>query len=205
MRLEDLNALSGEDAAVQFLRCCGSTDWARLMSGRRPFSTSAQMADVADQVWWSLDREDWLEAFAAHPRIGDSSTGRPVLDTREGYGPSVSRVGVGPHAEASGGGAPASLEKEDWASNEQSGMNAAGQDVRERLARANREYEARFGYVFIVCATGKSADEMLAMPEGRLSNAPSDELRIAAAEQGKITQLRLSKLLSDCRAGEAGK
>ena len=67
--------------------------------------------------------------------------------------------------------------------------------MRERLADANRDYEARFGYIFIVCATGKSAEEMLAILEGRLSNAPSDELRIAAAEQGKITRLRLAKLL----------
>ena len=76
-------------------------------------------------------------------------------------------------------------------------MNAASQDVRERLADANRDYEARFGYIFIVCATGKSADEMLAILGSRLSNAPSDELRIAAAEQAKIMQLRLSTLLND--------
>ena len=165
MSLEDLNALSGEQATVQFLRCCSSIGWARRMSERRPFSSVAGMTEAANQIWVSLDREDWLEAFAGHPRIG--ATEKP------------------------------STPSQHWASNEQSGMNAASQDVRERLADANRDYEARFGYIFIVCATGKSADEMLAILGSRLSNAPSDELRIAAAEQAKIMQLRLSKLLND--------
>lgn len=185
MRLEQLNAFSAEAATTEFLRCCGSSRWAQLMTQRRPFSSPTQMADTADHVWWSLGREDWLEAFAAHPRIGD--TGRPVLDTR---------VGVGPHAGASGCGIPASPKKEGWSSHEQSGLNAASPVVRERLAQGNHEYEARFGYIFIVCAMGKSADEMLAMLEWRLVNQPEHELKIAAEEQRRITRLRLERLLT---------
>ena len=126
------------------------------MSAKRPFATEAEMVDAADRMWSSLAPPDWLEAFAAHPRIG-----------------------------------------EDASSDEQGGMRSAGSGVRERLAQANREYEARFGYIFIVCATGKSAEEMLARLERRLFNAPDDELRIAGEEQGKITRLRLAKLVSD--------
>jgi 2-oxo-4-hydroxy-4-carboxy-5-ureidoimidazoline decarboxylase len=83
----------------------------------------------------------------------------------------------------------------DWSLIEQAGVSSAGPDVRDRLAAANREYEARFGYIFIVCATGKSAEEMLALLERRMTHSPGDELAIAAEEQRKITRLRLGKLL----------
>jgi 2-oxo-4-hydroxy-4-carboxy-5-ureidoimidazoline decarboxylase len=174
LSLDDLNALSEEGARVQFFNCCASTRWARLMSEQRPFGSLSQMEETAEDIWGSLNREDWLEAFAGHATIG----GTPVV-------PSGAGSTVGDRTSA-----------QSWASNEQSGMNAASPDVRERLAAANRDYEARFGYIFIVCATGKSAEEMLAILEGRLSNAPVVELGIAAAEQGKITRLRLSKLLT---------
>ena len=90
-----------------------------------------------------------------------------------------------------GGSAPASA----WSAAEQAGVAGAAERTRHRLAEANREYQARFGYIFIVCATGKSADEMLDLLEGRLRNDPDHELRVAAEEQRKITQLRLTKLL----------
>jgi 2-oxo-4-hydroxy-4-carboxy-5-ureidoimidazoline decarboxylase len=166
LRLEDLNALPDSAAIAGFLRCCGSIRWARLMAGKRPFASIAQMADEADQVWASLRVEDWLEAFAAHPRIGDSAT---------------QAIGIA-------GGA-------DWSLAEQARVSAGGSDVRDRLAAANREYEARFGYVFIVCATGKSAEEILALLERRMTHAPGDELAVAAQEQRAITRLRLGKLL----------
>jgi 2-oxo-4-hydroxy-4-carboxy-5-ureidoimidazoline decarboxylase len=167
MRLQDLNTLPDEAAVDDFLRCCGSTRWARLMTGKRPFASIAQAVNEADRVWASLRAEDWLEAFAAHPRIGDSG-----MDTR------MTLAGTA-----------------DWSLIEQAGVSSAGPDVRDRLAAANREYEARFGYIFIVCATGKSAEEMLALLERRMTHSPGDELAIAAEEQRKITRLRLGKRL----------
>jgi 5-hydroxyisourate hydrolase / 2-oxo-4-hydroxy-4-carboxy-5-ureidoimidazoline decarboxylase len=116
------------------------------------------MIAAADTIWAGLDRADWLEAFAAHPKIGG--------DAAKG-----------------------------WSAAEQAGAASASRDVLARLAEANREYEARFGYIFIVCATGRSAEEMLQRLEGRLDNDPLIELRVAADEQRKITRLRLAKLL----------
>jgi OHCU decarboxylase len=138
---------------------CGSRRWAERMAARRPFATPHEMLQAADDIWWSLDAEDWLEAFRAHPRIGEATLDRD-------------------------------------ASREQSSMAAADADVRARLAQGNREYEARFGYIFIVCAAGKSAGEMLAMLKRRLQNAPDEELRVAASEQAHITRLRLNRLLT---------
>src|SRR5262245_37823029 len=129
------------------------------MASSRPFDGPEAMAQSSDRIWGSLERRDWLEAFAAHPKIGER---------------------------------PASA----WASAEQSGASSAPQDVIERLAAGNRAYEARFGYIFIVCATGKSAGEMLTILEQRLTNDPDEELHIAAEEQRKITRLRLAKLLT---------
>jgi OHCU decarboxylase len=166
MRLTDLNALD-EDAAVrELLRCCGSSRWARTMAASRPFSSVAAIDRTADEVWQRLEASDILEAFAAHPRIGAGGAGGAGSD-----------------------GAP------QWSSQEQAGVRAASGDVSERLAAGNRAYEARFGYIFIICATGKSAGEMLASLEQRLTHTPDRELRIAAEEQRLITRLRLTKLV----------
>jgi len=158
MRLVDLNALDDEAAVDAFLRCCGSSRWARQMAAARPFAGAEAMVGTADAIWLGLDRADWLEAFASHPRIGQRS-------------PSA------------------------WASEEQGKALSAPDVARLRLAEANREYEARFEYIFIVCATGKSAAEMLGLLEHRLSNDPAAELAVAAGEQSKITRLRLAKLV----------
>jgi len=158
MTLEELNTLDVDAAARDLLRCCGSTRWAARMAAARPFRDLDDLLDRADAAWRALDPGDWLEAFAAHPRIGQRTSSA-------------------------------------WASQEQAGAAQASADVRERLAAANRDYEARFGYIFIVCATGQSADAMLAALEDRLTHDPQRELRIAADEQGKITRLRLAKLV----------
>ena len=169
MRLADLNELPNAAAARELLRCCGSTRWAREMAQARPFAAVAAVAAAADKISDTLDAADWLEAFAAHPRIGESS--------RSGR--------------SGGSGEPATSE---WSQQEQAGVHGASGAVRERLAVRHRDYEARFGYIFIVCATGKSAEEMLASLERRLAHNPSDELRVAAQEQRKITHLRIAKL-----------
>ena len=133
------------------------------MAAARPFAGAEAMARTADALWSALEPVDWLEAFAAHPRIGETGAG------------GAGRAG--------------------WAQAEQSGVADAAGQTKRRLANANRDYEARFGYIFIVCATGKTADEMLALLEGRLRHDAGVELGIAAEEQRKITQLRLNKLL----------
>lgn len=169
MRVADLNALDEDGAARALLRCCGSSRWARQMAAARPFAGAEAMSGAADAIWSALDRTDWLEAFVAHPRIG---SGGP--DTSSGPG-------------GSGGS--------DWSRQEQAGVAGAAAQSLRRLADANREYEARFGYIFIVCATGKGTDEMLALLEGRLRHDAGEELRVAAEEQRRITRLRLTKLL----------
>jgi OHCU decarboxylase len=161
MRLEELNALTDDEVIYKLLQCCGSSKWARAMTAGRPFATIHDVYAAADNISRDLERPDWLEAFRAHPPIGESDGSR----TRE------------------------------WSRVEQAGALAAGDDVRRRLAARNRDYAARFGYIFIICATGKTAGEMLAALEERLGHDAARELQVAAAEQQKITRLRLAKLL----------
>jgi OHCU decarboxylase len=173
MRLGELNALDAATAVAELLRCCGSARWARQMAAARPFPSVDAMLAKGDAVWSSLGSDDWLETFAAHPRIGDTP---------------------GPAGSGRSGGS--GEESRNWAQQEQAGVGTASHTVRDRLADANRRYEARFGHIFIVCATGKRAEEMLAMLERRLTNDPDEELPIAAEEQRKITRLRIAKLVS---------
>jgi len=161
-----LNGVSREEAERLLLGCCGSTNWARRMVECRPFQGTRELEETADRVWWELGRQDWLEAFSRHPKIGEKA------------------------AAHSG-----SAQTRRWSEEEQTGIKAARQDILAKLTEANRAYEARFGYIFIVCATGKSSAEMLALLEDRLQNDPDTELRVAAEEQRRITRLRLEKLL----------
>jgi OHCU decarboxylase len=164
--LDGLNALPAADAEAELLACCGSRRWARELAARRPFAGAAALLAAADAAWWSLGPEDWHEAFRAHPRIGERKAA-PAQGAR-----------------AAG-----------WSAREQSSATSAGDDVAAALAEGNRAYEQRFGHLYIVCATGKTADEMLAILRARLANDPATELRAAAAEQAEITRLRLEKLL----------
>jgi OHCU decarboxylase len=164
--LDRLNSLSREEAEAEFLKCCGSAKWAQRMALLRPFQTAEQLHDSAGHVWWELQQEDWLEAFRQHPQIGEKKAAVAQTPRRS-----------------------------KWAREEQSGTRNARPELLDALAQANRKYQERFGHIFIVCATGKSAEEMLALLEQRLHNAPAAEIRIAAEEQSKITRLRLEKLL----------
>jgi OHCU decarboxylase len=174
MRLEDLNRLDADAAARELLRCCGSSRWAARLAGLRPFASAEAMTDAADTVFDRLDRVDWLEAFAAHPKIGAGGAGR-----------------------ADGAGGAGGAAQVGWSGQEQAGVADAAEATRLRLGQANRDYEARFGYIFIVCATGKTGGEMLDALERRLGNDAERECRIAADEQKKITRLRLVKLLDE--------
>ena len=165
--LDQMNRFSREQAEAEFLKCCGSKRWARAMADARPFESTDDLLAKADGIWWSLSEEDWLEAFRAHPKIGEKKAA-----------------------------AAQSEQVRNWSAQEQSGIRAAAADTKAALAAGNQEYERRFGFIFIVCATGKSSEEMLAILNARLQNDPETELRIAAEEQRKITRLRLEKLLN---------
>jgi 2-oxo-4-hydroxy-4-carboxy-5-ureidoimidazoline decarboxylase len=162
-----MNDLPAEDAAGLLLACCGSKRWIARMLDARPFRDSSDLMTSATEIWDGLAGPDYLEAFAAHPRIGDKEALREKFS------------------------------EDRWAGGEQSGASGASESVLDALAAANREYEDRFGYIFIICATGKSADEMLDALQSRLPNPPDVELSIAASEQAQITRLRLQKLLAE--------
>jgi 2-oxo-4-hydroxy-4-carboxy-5-ureidoimidazoline decarboxylase len=160
-----LNGIEEARAKAELRRCCASARWADAMLAARPFADDDAVFGAAERAWWALGRADWLEAFAAHPRIGD----RDAPDPR--------------HAAT-----------QNWSRAEQAGATEAGAGVRAALAAGNAAYEARFGHVFLICATGRSGEEMLAGLRRRLSNDPDTELRVAAGEQAKITRLRLERL-----------
>lgn len=145
--------------------CCGSTRWIESMIARRPFGSTGRLLAAADEIWRALSPDDWKEAFSRHPKIGDR-------DLRQARFASTRHL----------------------SDQEQAGVAGAPDDVIEELAETNRAYETRFGYIFIVCATGRSAVEMLALLRSRLGNDPASEIQIAAAEQAKITALRLSAI-----------
>jgi OHCU decarboxylase len=152
-----MTALSISEPAL--LACCGSREWAKRMAQLQPFAAAEQMLEAADRIWWELTPTDWLEAFSAHPRIGEK-------------GDAV-------------------------ASAEQSGVRGAAQKTLARLKDRNRAYEQHFGYIYIVCASGKTANEMLAILEARLRNDKETELRVAAEQQRQITRLRLENWLME--------
>jgi OHCU decarboxylase len=159
------------------------------MAATRPFGSFLDLADEADRIWRSLSKEDWLEAFAAHPKIGSAPS------SVAGAGP----WGLSPRQGSVAGAGPQGLSPRHslvWSREEQGGTRGASPETLANLADANREYEERFGHVFIVCASGRNAAEMLALAEKRLANDPETELAIASEEQRKITRLRLEKLLA---------
>lgn len=168
MRVADFDELPAAEAAEPMRACCGAARWAAEMVARRPFHTVGAVLVEADDVWRSLEPADWLEAFAHHPRVGER---------------------VGDVAQNARGAA--------WSAGEQSGVRDAGDELRARLAAANREYEERFGHIYLVCATGLTADDLLARAESRLTNDAETELRVAAEEQRRITRLRLEKLFAE--------
>jgi OHCU decarboxylase len=164
--VKKLNELPASEAETEFLKCCGSRKWASAMVNARPFAGAQAIFDEADTLFGLLSDEDWLEAFRAHPKIGEKKAAAAQSDTAQ-----------------------------KWSAHEQSQTANAAAGVMAALAEGNREYEQRFGFIFIVCASGKSAEEMLELLNRRIENSAAAELQIAAEEQRKITQLRLEKLL----------
>jgi len=166
--LDGLNALPREAAAAALERCCGARRWVDVMCEARPFADVPGLRAAALRADAALEPDDWREAFTHHPRIGDLSA------LREKFAGTAA-----------------------WARGEQAGAAGADEATLAALAEGNREYEARFGYIFIVCATGLTAREMLDRLRARMPNAPDQELAIAAGEQRRITALRLAKLIEE--------
>jgi 2-oxo-4-hydroxy-4-carboxy-5-ureidoimidazoline decarboxylase len=166
LTLDALNRLTPQAAAEALSRCCGARRWVEQMVARRPLASEEALLSAADESFANLTRDDWLEAFSRHPKIGDLDSLRAKF-----------------------------ARTAEWSTGEQSGVAAASDDTLNALAEVNTAYEHRFGYIFIVCATGKSADQMLELLRQRLPNDPETELQLAAAEQMKITHLRLRKLI----------
>jgi 2-oxo-4-hydroxy-4-carboxy-5-ureidoimidazoline decarboxylase len=160
------NAAPFEAAAKQILPCCGSKAWASEMAARRPCQDESALMAASDETWRSLNESDWMEAFDSHPRIGESSVPNPSA-----------------HRSAT------------WAMQEQKNVAAADDAVKIALMEGNREYENKFGRIFIVCATGKSAAELLEILRRRLQKDLRTELHEAAEQQRQITQIRLRKWL----------
>ncbi|HEY4740260.1 MAG TPA: allantoicase [Candidatus Acidoferrales bacterium] len=165
--IANLNNLSNKEAAAVLLDCCGSREWVRRMLARRPFGSTQEIYDAAAQIWNELAPNDWLEAFRHHPRIGEKKAARRQ-----------------------------SREAKAWSANEQSGIESASDIAKAALVESNRAYEEKFGQIFIVCASEKTTDEILILMRQRSTNDRDTELKIAADEQQKITQLRLERLLA---------
>jgi len=164
--LARLNALPDGVARRELQHCCAAARWVEAVIAARPFASSTALRARAEEAFAALGPDDWHEAFRAHPRIGESKAARAQ-----------------------------SAAEARWSSGEQAGAQSADAAARAALIDVNREYEARFGHIYIVCATGKSAEELLALARARLGNDAETELRVAAGELEKIMQLRLDKLL----------
>ncbi|HUD55383.1 MAG TPA: 2-oxo-4-hydroxy-4-carboxy-5-ureidoimidazoline decarboxylase [Terracidiphilus sp.] len=163
--LADWNRAVADDALTAMIACCGAKRWASAMVDQRPFAGIVDLSEAADRNWSEMQETDWLEAFACHPRIGERKA------------------------------VHASAQSVEWSRQEQSSAASASERILVELAEGNALYEERFGFTYIVCATGKSADEMLAVLQRRLARNRDAELREAAEQQRQILQIRLGKWL----------
>jgi 2-oxo-4-hydroxy-4-carboxy-5-ureidoimidazoline decarboxylase len=161
------NGLQFFEAAEEILPCCGSKAWAQGVAARRPIHDEAALLTTCDEVWRNLLESDWMEAFQSHPRIGESN-----------------------------GPASALPQSALWSRTEQGEVGTAGEEIKGALMEGNRTYEQRFNRIFIVCASGKSAPEILEILRRRLQNDDKTELQEAAEQQRKIVHIRLRKWLS---------
>jgi 2-oxo-4-hydroxy-4-carboxy-5-ureidoimidazoline decarboxylase len=167
MTIQELNHLPQEQLKEELFKCCGSRAWVNKMLTVFPVEDYVDLMEDAEDKWYECSEEDWKEAFTHHPKIGDiDSLKKKFTSTAQ------------------------------WASGEQAGVNTASDEVLQKLSEGNRLYEEKFGYIFIVCATGKSAEEMLSILESRLPNDAAEEIKMAADHQMQITKIRLDKLLN---------
>lgn len=165
--ITQLDEMPDHEVAFKLAACCGASKWVSGMVARRPFGSRDALFSASEAVAATLSQDDWLEAFSHHPRIGQRNSNAVVSTTAE-----------------------------SWSTGEQSAVTAASSEIRAQLADANTEYESRFGFIFIISASGRGAEEILVELRKRLSNQMANEIKIAAAEQRKITRLRLERLIT---------
>lgn len=163
--IEYLNTLDEKKLREELFRCSGSEEWVEKMIQHHPFQSWEEIAHIARDSWFSLPQGSWKKAFLHHPKIGDKESLKKKFTSTT-----------------------------SWSKNEQSGVQSASNEILDALHNGNEEYEQKFGYIFIICATGKSAEEMLSALQLRLQNLPEIEIEIAASEHLTITLLRLEKL-----------
>ena len=161
------NEAEADTALAAMIACCGARRWAEAMVALRPIADVAELSAAAGRIWNTMEEADWREAFACHPRIGERTP------------------------------AHTSAQSHAWSQEEQSSANGAAMSVLAKLAVGNALYEERFGFTYIVCATGKSAEEMLSILNRRIANDPAAELCEAAGQQRQIMQIRLRKWLHE--------
>jgi 2-oxo-4-hydroxy-4-carboxy-5-ureidoimidazoline decarboxylase len=159
------NIASTDAAITTLLSCCAATRWAASLTSQRPFANEDKLCATADQVWATMQESDWMQAFRAHPRIGERKVEHATAQSKQ------------------------------WSGQEQAAVDPSQAEILAELAAGNRTYEERFGFTYIVCATGKSAETMLAILRQRLCSNRDTELREAAEQQRQITQIRLRKWL----------
>ena len=164
MTIAAFDHLDRESKKNLLLQCCGSPAWVEKMLNLPPVEDLVDLFEDAEETWYECDEEDWKEAFAHHPKIGDMDALRKKFSS------------------------------DKFAASEQDSIKNASEQILIALANGNKLYEEKFGYIFIVCATGKPAEEMLVLLNERLQNNPGDEIKIAMDEQNKITKLRLERL-----------
>lgn len=167
MTIQEFNHTSFEKRKEALFKCCSCNSYVEKLSAINSFSSVQELKEASDRIWFSLNERDWLEAFTHHPKIGD------VTSLKKKFASTA-----------------------HWASGEQSSVKDADGETLIELKDLNDAYEKKFGYIFIVCATGKSASEMLSLLKLRIDNAAEEELIIAAAEQNKITHIRIDKLFA---------
>ncbi len=161
--LDRWNRADAPSAIKSLLDCCAARRWAARLASARPFSSVDALIAASDKAWLEMIEPDWLEAFVAHPPIGEKKP---------------------PHASA---------QSSAWSDQEQQQTHQAAENTLRLLHENNRKYKEQFGFTFIVCATGKPAEEMLAILDRRLENTRQQELREAAEQQRQITNIRLRK------------
>ena len=171
MTFKEFNSIDEKVARDYFLSCCGSSHWVDILMKSRPFSSIEGLLEKAKYIWFNTcSKADYLEAFSQHPVIGD------IDSLSKKFTPSRS-----------------------WANDEQSGVAQASDFILKELISFNKTYLNKFGYIFLVFATGKSAEEMLKLGVARLKHGYKEELFLAAGEQFKITLIRLSKIISEIK------
>ena len=167
MTIAEFDHLPDDEKEMLLRQCCGSSAWIKKMLSVLPAEDLIDLFEDAEEKWYECNEADWKEAFSHHPKIGD------MRALKEKFASTA-----------------------NWAGEEQSSINKASEQVLQSLAEGNKLYEEKFGYIFIVCATGRSPEEMLGLLTARLHNSREDEIKIAMEEQNKITKLRLEKLFT---------